>query len=283
MIPTAFDYKRASSVDEAIQLLEVHGMDAKIVSGGHSLIPALKLRLNSPAVLIDIAKIPELRYIREENGEVVIGALSTHREIAESALVQEKLPFIAEAGNMIGDVQVRNNGTLGGSLAHADPAADWPATLIAAEASIIVAGKDGKRSIPIADFFEDIYLTKLAENEIITEIRVPALPANTKSSYQKFVQPASRFAIVGAAVAVTENNGVCNRARVSLTGVSNYAYRETAVEDALVGKPLTKENIEAAANAAAEGMEILSDHFASEEYRKHLAKTYVKRALMAAS
>jgi carbon-monoxide dehydrogenase medium subunit len=192
--------------------------------------------------------------------------------------------MMTQAGELIGDVQVRNMGTIGGSLAHADPAADWPASLLAAEAEIVLQGAGGKRTMPMADFFLGLFMTALQEDEIITEIRVPVPPPNTGTAYLKFMQPASRFAIVGCAAMVTLKNGVCDRIRVAFTGVGDMAFRDTKVEDALQGKAPDESNIVAAAGQAAEGdIDILSDHFASEDYRKHLAKVYAKRALLEAT
>lgn len=281
MIPANFEYLRAHSVDEAISLLTEHGMDAKILAGGHSLLPAMKLRLNQPGVLIDIGRIESLKGIRQADGHLIIGAGVTHHELATSKSIPKSLSMIPEAADMIGDVQVRNMGTLGGSLAHADPAADWPAVMIAAHAVIDLQGPDGKRSIAADDFFTDFYMTALEEHELITAIRIPIPPAGTSSAYRKFMQPASRFAIVGCAVMVTKSSGGCEKVSVALTGVSEAAFRDKGVEKALTGKAPTEANISAAADKAAGGASILSDHFASEEYRAHLAKVYTKRALMA--
>ncbi|MDX2302236.1 MAG: glyceraldehyde dehydrogenase subunit beta [Microscillaceae bacterium] len=278
MIPNEFEYLRAGSVDEAISLLQAHE-DAKILAGGHSLIPVMKLRLNAPAQLIDISRVPELRSIREEGNTIVIGACVTHQEIASSELIQSKLPILAEAANMIGDVQVRNMGTIGGSLAHADPAADWPASMLATEAEIIVKGPNGERSIAASDFFVGLFTTMLEPLEILTGIRIPMPATHSKSTYVKFVQPASRFAIVGCAVVLEKNNGHIDNIKVAFTGVSTKAFRDVNVENALKGKSLDATNIAVAAEQAAEGVDVLGDHFASNEYRKHLAKVYLKRAL----
>jgi len=281
MIPANFEYYRATSVDEAIDLMVEHGMDAKILAGGHSLLPAMKLRLNQPGVLIDIGRIDGLKGISKGDGELIIGASVTHHELATSTLISSSLSLISEAAESIGDVQVRNVGTIGGSLAHADPAADWPAVLIAANATIDVRGTDGNRSITADDFFTDFFTTALEDNELITAIRIPFPPDGTTSSYQKFMQPASRFALVGCAIMVTQSDGVCERVSVAFTGVSEAAFRDEGIEGALLGKALNEENIATAANKAAQGMSILSDHFASEEYRGHLARVYAKRAMMA--
>ena len=282
MIPTGFTYHRAQSLKEALSLLAEKGDDAKLLAGGHSLIPAMKLRLNQPAFLIDISRLEELKGIKEEDGHLVIGAGVTHGEIAHSELVKSKLSMLAEAADLIGDVQVRNVGTIGGSLAHADPAADWPALMLASEAQIVLQNADGERSVAAEDFFTDFYETALAENEVLKAIHIPIPPAGTSSSYQKFMQPASRFAIVGCAAMVTRSNGTCDRVRVAFTGVADVAYRAKEVESALTGKAYDEANIKAASEGAANGVQVMGDHFASETYRSHLAKVYAQRALMAA-
>jgi aerobic carbon-monoxide dehydrogenase medium subunit len=275
MIPVAFDYQKARTVDEAIAALSKG--DSKILAGGHSLLPAMKLRLSQPAKLVDIGGIAALKGIKEEDGEIVIGAAATHTEIAQNKLIQNHLPFFAEAASMIGDMQVRNHGTIGGSLAHADPAADWPALVLAADAAIEVQGKNGKRRIKATDFFTGLFSTSLQENEIIIAIRIPVPAEGTKTSYQKFSQPASRFAIAGCAV-MRSPDGKTN---IAFTGVSDNAFRDSNAETAVSGKEINDSSIAAAANAAVQGVSVLSDHYASEEYRKHLAKVYLKKALQA--
>lgn len=274
MIPHSFDYKRASSVEEAIEILQ-NGSYAKVLGGGHSLVPALKLRLNAPDTLVDVTRIESLKGITIEDGTLVIGAANTHHEIATSADVQNTLSFLAKGASAIGDVQVRNKGTIGGSIAHADPSADWPALLLAADASIVIQGADGTKTVAAQDFFTGFFSTILEESDIITQIRIPIPPEGTKSTYQKFVQPASRFAIVGCA-AVKEPSGAT---RIAFAGVSDYAFRDEAVESASSSGASAEE----AASKAAEGVSIMSDHYASEDYRKHLAKVYARRALVEVS
>ncbi len=283
MIPNNFEYHRATSVDDALTLMARHGMDAKLLAGGHSLLPAMKLRLNQPGVLIDIGRIDELRYIKKEGNELVIGAGATHDDIAHSEVARNTLSMLSEAAGLIGDVQVRNKGTLGGSLAHADPAADWPAVMIAARAKIELRSTKGSRTVAADDFFTGFFMTALEDNEIITAIRIPVPPKGARSAYQKFMQPASRFAIVGCAAMVTLDGGQCREVSVAFTGLSDAAFRASNVEAALKGKKPTEENIAAAVQAAGEGVMPMSDHFASEEYRLHLARVYAKRALMAAT
>ena len=277
MIPSNFDYVKAGSVDEAIGLLQ--NTDAKLLAGGHSLLPAMKLRLSSPAKLIDISQIADLRFITDKGDHLSVGPATTHYDLESSELVQSKIPMLSEAAGSIGDLQVRNKGTIGGSIAHADPAADWPASLLATEAEIVVKGANGERSIAATDFFTGLFTTALQEDEIITEIKIPIPPANSGTSYQKFMQPASRFAIVGCAAVVTKNNGNCERVRVAFSGLGNNAFRATAVEDALTGTSGDEGSIGDAAAKAGEGVDPLSDYFASAEYRLHLAQVYARKAL----
>lgn len=274
MIPSSFLYQKVSSVEEAIKALSSD--QVKLLAGGHSLIPTMKLRLSSPSRLIDIGSIAALKGIKESGSEIIIGAGTTHHEIASSKLIQSKLPMFAQGAASIGDVQVRNRGTIGGSIAHADPAADWTAIVLAADAIIAVQGSKGARKIKATEFFKGMFSTALNEDEMITAVHVP-VAAGTKSVYVKFPQPASRFAIVGCAVQKTSDGKI----NIAYTGVSSCAFRDAGAEKALSGKKLEASTIEAAAKAAAEGTSILSDHYASEKYRKHLAKVYLKRALTA--
>ena len=283
MIPANFNYYRAKSIDEALALLADHGDDAKLLAGGHSLIPAMKLRLNQPGTLIDIGRITDLRYIEENNGYIAIGAGSTHHDIARSELLKDRLSMFPEAADMIGDVQVRNMGTLGGSLVHADPAADWPALILASGSRLVLKSAQGERKVDAADFFTGFYMTALKNNEILTEIQIPNPPDGSRSAYRKFMQPASRFAIVGCAALTSFDGNKCKNFRLAFTGVSDMVFRDEKIEEAMEGKNLSDDHIEAAADRAAEEISVLSDHFASEEYRKHLAKVYAKRAISALS
>ncbi len=275
MIPAAFDYQKVKTVDEAIAALG--DGNGKFLAGGHSLIPAMKLRINRASKLVDIAGISALKGIKEEDGEIVIGAAVTHAEIVNDNGIKNKLSFFNEAAALIGDLQVRNFGTIGGSIAHADPAADWPALVLASDATIEVQGKSGKRRIKATDFFTGLFTTALQEGEIIVAIRVPIPADGTKTSYQKFEQPASRFAIVGCAVMRTP----AGKTNIAFTGVSNNAFRDGEAEAALSGKPFNSDSIEAATNAAVRNVQVLSDNFASEEYRRHVAKVYLRKALEA--
>ena len=267
MIPSQFDYIKATSVAHAIDLLNEHGDEAKLLSGGHSLVPTMKLRFNSPGVLIDVGGLAELNAISEQGDHIHVGANCTHAEILNSDLVQNHVSILAQTAKGIGDIQVRNRGTIGGSLAHADPAADYPATVLACDAVIEVEGKRGRRNIAATDFFKGIFTTALEEDELITGVRFPKTP---QGNYQKFFQSASRFAVVG--VAVVKDNG---KVRVGVTGVSGTPYRATAVEEAYTGNSNVAEH-------AVDGIDdIMSDHFADVSYRSHLAKIFVKRALEA--
>lgn len=275
MIPVAFEYKKAMTLEEAIAAISAG--DGKLLAGGYSLIPAMKLRLSQPSKLVDIANIPSLKGVKEEYGQIIISAGSTHNDILKNDIIKSSLPFFAEAAGMIGDLQVRYRGTIGGSLAHADPAADWPALVLAADAIIEVIGSGGMRSIKASDFFTGLFATQLGEDEIITAIRIP-VPANgTKSVYLKFEQPASRFAIVGCAVLRLPDGKI----NIAFTGVAETPFRDSSAEQAVSGKALDAATIDAAVSVAVNGVSILRDHYASEEYRKHLAKVYLKRALQA--
>jgi aerobic carbon-monoxide dehydrogenase medium subunit len=275
MIPVSFEYQKAKTVEDAISALS--GSASKLVAGGHSLIPSMKLRLSQPGKLVDITGIASLKGIKEEDGEIVIGAGTTHHDISKNDLIKTHLPFFSVAGSLIGDLQVRNHGTIGGSLAHADPAADWPAPVLAADGVIEVQGKSGKKRIKAMEFFTGLFSTALKEDEIIIAIRIPIPAKGTKTTYQKFAQPASRFAIAGCAVTRFADGKV----NIAFTGVAQNAFRDSNAEKSLSGKPINDSSIASAVDAALMGVDILSDQFASQEYRKHLAKVYLKKALQA--
>ena len=287
MIPASVDYKRATSVLDALTLLN-DTPDAKILAGGHSLIPAMKLRLNQPSVLIDIARIKDLNFIKDRGKYFAIGAATTHGAIESHQSLKVKVPLIGSSASQIGDVQVRNKGTIGGSIAHADPASDWPAVLIAANATIVMTSVKGERSVSAEDFFVGFFTTALQEGELVTEIQIPdptssAAPNGWRASYEKFSQPASRFAIVGCAVNLQmTDDGTIEQAFVAFNGVSDHAYRAKAVEAALVGNKLSDALAAEAAKAATEGSSmIMGDHYADETYRAHLAQVICKRAISA--
>lgn len=279
MIPESFDYQRTSTVSEAISLLQKHGEDAKILAGGHSLVPTMKLRLATPATLIDIGGISELKYINDKGDYLAIGAGTTHWEIESSDLIAQKAPALSQAAAQIGDVQVRNRGTIGGVLAHSDPQADYPGVVLALDATIVVQGSRGERTIAVSDYFTGLWETALGEDELLTEVRIPTDSANANSCYLKFPQPASRYPFVGCAVAMDSSAGSCSDLRVGFSGVGETAFRDSGVEEALRGNTLNESAIASASAKAAEGRNVLSDVFVSEEYRRAMAQVYAKRAL----
>lgn len=283
MIPAPFEYQAAKSLEDALRLLGRHGDEAKILAGGHSLLPMMKLRLAAPRYVIDIGQVRGLDYIREEGKQIAIGALATHAQVAASELLREKCPLVSETAAEIGDMQVRNRGTIGGSLAHADPAADYPASILALDAEILVQSSSGKRTISAAEFFVDLLQTQIRPGEILVEVRVPAQRADEGMAYCKFPQPASGFATVGAAARVLlSGNGKIEEIALGMTGVASKAYRATATEKALRGKKADSDSIETACARAAQGVEPLSDIFASSEYRRAMASVFAKRAIVAA-
>jgi aerobic carbon-monoxide dehydrogenase medium subunit len=283
MIPAAFEYFAPKSLEEALRLIDRHGDEARLLAGGHSLLPLMKLRLAAPRFVIDLGRLRALRYIREERGWIAVGALTTHAEIEASPVLRQKAPLLPETAAEIGDVQVRNRGTIGGSLAHADPAADYPAAILALDAEIVAASTGGSRTIPARDFFVDLMTTQLRPGEILTEVRVPILRRRSGSAYRKLPQPASGFAVVGAAACVSlDAKGRAEAVALGITGVAARAYRAASVEQALQGKKLHAKLIAAAAGKAAEGVEPLSDLHASAGYRREAAAVLARRALEAA-
>ncbi|HKP46207.1 MAG TPA: xanthine dehydrogenase family protein subunit M [Pyrinomonadaceae bacterium] len=279
MIATQFDYEAPATIDEALKLLSRNPDSAKILAGGHSLIPAMKLRLAQPGLLVDLARIKDLSYVREDGDVIAIGAMTTHYQIESSSLLQRICPLLPECASHIGDVQVRNKGTIGGSIAHSDPAGDWPAAIIALNATMVCVGESGERTIAANDFFVDFLTTALQSGEILREIRVAKPSGRFGHAYQKVRHPASGFAVVGVAVALTMTGDTCDSASVGITGVGAKAYRATSVEEALSGKTLNDETISGAVAHAADGIEINSDLYASTEYRSHLAQVYTRRAI----
>ena len=283
MIPAAFDYARPASLDEALTLLARGAGSAKVLAGGQSLLPLMRLRLASPGKLIDIGRIAELRAIRDlGNGATAIGALATYRDVLDSALVGRNHPILASAIPGIGDVQVRNRGTLGGAIAHADPASDIPAILLALDASIAIRSGNGEQVVGIDGFFQGAFATDLAEDEILTEIRLPATPAGAGMAYCSIEQPASGYSMVGVAAVVGRAAGSISSARVAITGVADVAYRATAVEKALIGSDGSSAAIDAAAAHATDGQQVSSDFNANAEYRAAMAAVHASRAIEAA-
>jgi carbon-monoxide dehydrogenase medium subunit len=286
MYPAPFEYHRAGSVEEAVALLERYQEDAKLLAGGHSLLPIMKLRFAEPKHLIDIRRIPRLAGIQAADGGVAIGAVTTHGAVASSALIRSRLPILAEAAGQIGDPLVRNMGTIGGSVAHADPGADFPAVLLALEATLVATGPGGTRTIAAQDFFKGLLTTALEPNEVLTEIRIRAPQGKRRvgAAYEKYPHPASRYAVVGvAALLDLSGSGAIDAARIAITGLGTRPARLAAVERALVGKAPTDAVLADAARRAGEGIELRADVRESEEYRKQLAAVYTRRALTRAA
>jgi len=283
MYPAAFEYHTPGTLKEALDLLGQHKDDAKLLAGGHSLLPAMKLRLARPAHLVDLRRLPGLTGIREEGGSLVIGAMTTHYAVESSPVVKSKCAVLAQTAAMIGDPMVRNLGTIGGSLAHADPAADYPATIVALGAEMVAEGPKGKRTIKADDFFKGLLTTALAGDEILTEVRVPVLAATTGAAYLKFPHPASRFAVVGVAAVLTMDGAKVGKAGIGITGAGTKAVRAKGVEAGIVGKSLDAATIQAAAEKAPDGVDVQADLQGSVEYKKHLLKVFAKRAIEAAS
>lgn len=279
MIPASFDYIAAKSLDDAISLLGKHKDDAKILAGGHSLLPAMKLRLMQPKVLIDLSRIKDLSYIKEEGGQIRIGAMTTHFQVETSDLLRRACPLLPETASHLGDMQVRNKGTLGGSLVHSDPAADWPAAILALDAELVAKSAKGDRVIKASDFFVEMLTTALEPGEVLREIRIPAGKGKVGQAYVKVRHPASGFAVVGIAVSLSIDGGKCQSAGVGITGVSPKAYRAAKVESALKGNALDAKTLGAASTHAADGVDVNADLYASADYRKQLAAVYTRRAL----
>jgi aerobic carbon-monoxide dehydrogenase medium subunit len=278
MIPASFDYESPRTLDEAFAILSKNE-DAKLLAGGHSLLPAMKLRLAAPSVLVDLGRIEGLAYIRDAGDKIAIGAMTTHADVAASDLLERDSPLLKQTALQIGDVQVRNRGTIGGSLAHSDPAADYPAAILALDAELVARTANGERTIAARDFFTGLFTTDLRPNEIITEIRVRKT-RDGRTAYEKFHHPASGFAVVGVAVVVHLKGGNIQHAEIGITGIAANPYRATRVEQELRGKNASA--VAEASQHAADSVEPLSDYFASAEYRKHLAAVYTQRALEAA-
>jgi aerobic carbon-monoxide dehydrogenase medium subunit len=284
MIPSAFEYMAPTTVQEALTLLSTHKDEAKILAGGHSLLPMMKLRLAAPVYLIDLGHIPNLAYIHDSGGRIQIGPMTTHFMVESSALLRQSLMALQEAAGMIGDVQVRNRGTIGGSLVHADPAGDLPAVMQMAEAQFKLTGPGGERTVPAETFFVDLLTTALDADELLTEIQLETPPARTGTAYMKVFQKASGFAIVGVAARVTlgADGRICQMARVGITGVAAKSFRARGVEQALEGQAIDDATITAAAEQVSAGVEPLSDLHASGDYRLALVQVYTKRALLRA-
>ena len=282
MIPAPFEYYAPRSLDQAVRVLSEHRDDVKILSGGQSLLPLMKMRLSKPGHLVDLGRIPGLDEISENGDQITIGAMVTYAQLEDSSLLRSRCPLLAQTASTIADVQVRNRGTMGGSIAHADPAGDMPAAILALDADIKIFGPSGERWVKPGEFFLGLLMSILEPDEIVTAIRVPATNGE-KTAYLKAAPRSSGFAVVGVAVRLALDNGaVCNQAAVALTGVTDKAYRAERVEAMLVGKKLNSETIEAAALEATRNVDVIEDINGSIEYRTHLAQVYVARAIEAA-
>jgi aerobic carbon-monoxide dehydrogenase medium subunit len=283
MFPANFGYFAARSVEEALALLTTHGDDAKLLAGGHSLIPAMKLRLATPKYLIDLGTVPGLRGVRVDGDSLAIGALTVHADVAASDLVRQRVPGLAEAASRIGDVQVRNRGTIGGSVAHNDPAADLPVILLALNASFVLVSPSGSRTVAAADFFVDFFTTALAAHEVLTEIRVPLPAPGAGTAYAKLGHPASGYVVVSAGVLINcLSSGQCASARIAIGGLGGGPQRAAVTEAALQGQALTPAVIAAAAARAAEGTEPEGDAYVSAAYKRRVAGVYTPKAIAAA-
>jgi carbon-monoxide dehydrogenase medium subunit len=281
MFPAKFAYAAPGSLEEAIGLLDTE--DAKILAGGHSLLPLMKLRLAQPRLIVDIGRIPGLAYTRRENGVLAIGAMTTYRDIGLSSEVASAAPVLVDCVHEVGDPQVRAKGTLAGALAHADPAGDVPAVALALGGTIRAVGSSGERDLDLDSFFVDMLTTSLGEKEIIREVRLNAQPAGAGAAYQKFDQPASHYALTGVCAVISLSGGTISSARIGVTGVGPKAYRPTAVEQALVGKPAEEEAVRAAVQTVADGIDVQGDIHASPDYRAHLARVLTRRAVLEAA
>jgi carbon-monoxide dehydrogenase medium subunit len=283
-VPAPFDYHVAQSVDEAIALLQQYGDEAKVLAGGHSLIPAMKLRLSQPGHLIDIGRVQGLSYIREDNGAVAVGALTTYTQIAKSDVLRSHFAVVSECAHQIADQQVRNRGTIGGSLAHSDPASDMPGVVMALRGEIVVQGPNGRRTISADDFLIGTFTTALAADEILLEIRFAIPQGRSGSAYEKLANRASHYAVAGcAAYVVLDNDGTCSSAGVAITGAAMQTVRASAVEAALINKRLDEATIAEAASHAAEGLEIVSDIHGSVDYRRQMVEVITRRTIAQAA
>ena len=279
MIPASFDYSSPKTLSEALSLLKEHGADAKILAGGQSLIPLMKLRLAAPKHLIDINGISDLSYIRESNGHLAIGAMTRESELDSSDLIRTKYPIIADTASVIGDPLVRNRATVGGNLAHADPANDHPATMMALGTEVVASGPKGTRTIPISGFFTGLFTTALAADEILTEIRVPIPPAHSGGAYLKVERKVGDFAAAAVAAQVTLDGNTVQRVGIGLTNVGSMPIRASRAEKALQGKPADEKNIQEAARLAAEEAEPTEDLRGSVDYKRSLIRVLTARAL----
>ena len=277
MYPMPFDYEVAESVDHAIELLGQHGDESKLIAGGHSLIPLMRLRLAAPTVLIDLGRINDMSYVRDDGDHLSIGALTHHRDVHHNELVQEHCGILGFTAGLLGDPSVQHRGTIGGAMAHGDPSGDLPSVMCALEGEMVIKGPDSERTVKAADFFQDYLMTALGEQEVVTEVRVPKLGANTGWSYKKFSRRSQDWATVGVAAVVEISNGSIGSARIALTSMGATPIRATAVEQALSGA--SPDAVAEASQSADEGTNPASDDAASAEFRRHLARVWTRRAV----
>jgi carbon-monoxide dehydrogenase medium subunit len=282
VIPSKFDYVKPASVADAVAALQQGGDDAKIIAGGQSLLPVLRLRLAAPSLIVDLGGIPELRGVREDGDRIAVGAMTSYYDIIKDELVKEHVALLGQATETVADSQVRHRGTLGGSLAHADPAGDLGSVALALDAELVIAGPSGTRTVPASDFFVDYFTTAIGETDILTEIRFPRY-TGWGSHYEKFNRTAQAWSMVAIAAAVRVEGGTIAEARVALTNMGNTPIRASGVEQALVGQPATADAVRAAAERVTEGTAAPSDADAAADYREHLAKVLTGRAVLAAA
>jgi carbon-monoxide dehydrogenase medium subunit len=282
MIPAQFDYLAPTSVEEALTALAEHGDDAKVIAGGQSLLPVLRMRLNAPEVVIDLGRIDALRGIREDGDALVIGAMTTHTDVGSDPLVAEHAALLAKAIEHLADAQVRHRGTFGGALVHADPAGDLGAPALALDAEMVIAGRGGTRTVPAAEFFTDVFTTAVGEDELLTEVRIPK-HTGWGAHYEKFVRVSHQWAIVAVAATVRAEGGSIAEAAIGLTNMGSTPLRARAVEQALVGQQAAEDAVRRAAEAAAEGTTPPSDLNGDADYRRHLATVLTRRAVLAAA
>jgi carbon-monoxide dehydrogenase medium subunit len=283
MIPAEFEYTRPSSIAEAVAAIAEAGEDGKILGGGQSLIPILRLRLAYPSTIIDVSRVDDMRGVREDGDAILIGSMTTHHDVMHDALVVEHAPLIAQATETVADPQVRHRGTFGGALAHADPAGDLGAVALALGCEFVANGANGERRIPASEFFLDYLTTALSPDEVLTAIRVPKLGAGWSSHYEKFNRVAQAWSIVAVAALVKRENGSISEARIGLTNMGSTPLRSSAVEQALAGADVTDEAVSAAAEHAADGTNAPSDLSGKSDYREHLARVLTKRAVLSAA